>query len=70
MLLSSMSAEGRRPCLVVEGSTTREVFEAYIEQIPGKALPPGQVVVTNNLSSHKGSIVVMDLIEKEGCKLL
>jgi hypothetical protein len=27
-LLASMSAEGMGPCLAVEGSTTREVFEA------------------------------------------
>src|SRR5215210_531576 len=29
-LLASMSVEGMGPCLAVEGSTTREVFEAYL----------------------------------------
>ena len=29
-LLASMGAEGMGPCLAVEGSTTREVFEAYL----------------------------------------
>jgi hypothetical protein len=30
-LLASMSAEGIGTCLAVEGPTTREVFEAYLE---------------------------------------
>jgi hypothetical protein len=33
-LLASVSAEGMGPCLAVEGSTTREVFEAYLENAP------------------------------------
>jgi hypothetical protein len=31
-LLASMSTEGMGPCMTVEGSTTREVFEAYVER--------------------------------------
>ncbi len=38
---------------MVEGATTREVFETYIEQMLGPALRPGQIVVMDNLSSHK-----------------
>jgi hypothetical protein len=37
-LLSSMSTEGMGPSLAVEGPTTREVFEAYLEQMLGAAL--------------------------------
>ena len=32
-LLASISREGLGECLAVEGSTTREVFEAYLEQV-------------------------------------
>ncbi len=32
-LLASMSLEGIGPCLAVEGSTTTEVFEAYLEHV-------------------------------------
>jgi hypothetical protein len=31
-LLASMSAEGMGPCLAVEGSTTKAVFETYLER--------------------------------------
>jgi transposase len=68
-LLASVSAEGMGPCLVVEGSTTREVFEAYLERALAPSLRPGQVVVMDNLSSHKGPRG-RELIEARGCALL
>ena len=51
------------------GSTTREVFEAYVERVLLLALKPGQVIVMDNLSAHKGSRV-RELIEARGCELL
>jgi transposase len=57
------------PCLAVEGSTTREVFEAYVEQVLAPSLRPGQVVMMDNLSSHKGGRI-SELIEQRGCELL
>jgi transposase len=68
-LLASMNAEGMGPCLAVEGATTGEVFKAYLEQVLAPSLRPGQVVVMDNLSSHKGS-EVRELIEKRGCDLM
>ncbi len=68
-LLSSMSVEGMGPSLAVEGSTTREVFEAYLERMLGPALEKGQVVVMDNLSAHKGPRV-RELIKERGCELL
>jgi transposase len=67
-LLASMSAEGMGPSLAVEGSTTREVFEVYLEYFLAPALRPGQVVVMDNLSSHKGGRV-RELVEERGCEL-
>ena len=68
-LFARTTHEGIGPCLVVEGATTREVFETYIEQRLGPALRPGQIVVIDNLSSHK-SERVRELIEERGCELL
>src|SRR3712207_3045766 len=53
-LLSSMSIKGMRPSLAVEGATTGGVFEAYLEAVLAPTLSPGQVVVMDNLSAHKG----------------
>jgi transposase len=53
-LLSSMSLEGMGPSMAIEGSTTKEVFEAYVGHFLAPTLRRGQVVVMDNLSAHKG----------------
>jgi transposase len=68
-LLSSMTLEGMGPSLAVEGPTTREIFEAYLQRVLAPSLKPGRIVVMDNLSSHKGSRV-RELIEGRGCELL
>jgi transposase len=62
-LLSSMSLKGMGPSLAVEGPTTREVFEAYVEKVLAPSLKRGRVVVMD-----KGQRVG-ELIESGGCEL-
>ncbi len=57
------------PSMAVEGSTTKEVFETYIEHFLTPILRPGQVVVMDNLGAHKGERV-RELLESRGCELL
>ena len=68
-LLASMTAEGMGSCLAVVGSTTKAVFEAYLERVLAPTLRPGQVVVMDSLASHKGE-KVRELIEGRGWELL
>jgi transposase len=69
-LLASITVEeGLGPCLAVEGSTTREGFETHLEQALGPTLRPGQIVLMDNVSSHKGGRV-KEIIEGRGCELL
>ncbi len=69
-LLSSIGKEsGMGASLVVEGSTNREVFQTYLKDILCPTLKQGQVVVMDNLSSHKAERV-RQLIEQEGCELI
>jgi transposase len=68
-LLSSMTLEGMGPSLAVEGATTKAVFETYVERVLAPSLSPGQIVVMDNLSSHKGSRI-RELIEEGGCELM
>jgi transposase len=68
-LLASMTREGMGPCIAVEGATTMAVFEAYVEEALAPSLGPGQVVVMDNLSSHKGQRV-REIVEGRGCELL
>jgi transposase len=68
-LLASMTLWGMGPCLAVEGPTTKAVFETYVERVLAPSLRRGQVVVMDNLSSHKGPRV-RELLEARGCELL
>jgi transposase len=68
-VLWSMTLEGMRPALTVEGASTSVVFEAYVEQVLAPTLRRGQVVVLDNLSAHKGERA-RELIEGRGCELL
>ena len=68
-LLASMGAGGMRPSLAVEGGTTKAVFEAYVERVLAPSLSPGQTVVMDNLSAHKGERV-RELVEGRGCEVL
>jgi transposase len=60
---------GMGASLVVEGSTNRIVFETYLEDVLCPTLKRGQVVVMDNLSSHKGERV-RELIEGKGWELI
>jgi transposase len=55
--------------VVIEGATARSAFEAYVGEVLGPTLVEGQVVILDNLGTHKGDRV-RELIEGRGCKLL
>lgn len=52
-LLASITLRGMGETLAVEGSTNREVFEAYVEHVLAATLEDGQLVIMDNLSAHK-----------------
>ncbi len=53
-LLCSLHTQGMGPSMAVEGATTREVFEVYVEHFLAPALKPGQVVIMDNSSEPIG----------------
>lgn len=55
------------PC-VIDGPINGESFLAYVEQILVPALKPGDIVVIDNLGSHKGK-AVRRAIRAAGAKL-
>ena len=52
-MLSSIRLDGTTESLMFEGAVDRAMFEAYIEQVLGPSLRPGDIVVMDNLASHK-----------------
>lgn len=56
------------PC-VLDGPINHDAFEAYIEQLLAPVLRQGDIVIMDNLSSHKGP-TVRRMIEAAGAELL
>jgi transposase len=55
------------PC-VIDGPINGESFLAYVEQVLAPALKPGDIVIIDNLGSHKGK-AVRRTIRNAGAKL-
>jgi transposase len=68
-LLGAMSLKGMVAAMTIEEATDGDIFQAFIQQVPCPALKPGDVVVMDNLSSHKAAAVRAS-IEKAGAELL
>jgi len=43
--------------MVIDGPINREAFVAYVEQVLAPELQPGDIVIMDNLSSHKASYI-------------
>ena len=68
-LIAALDRCGMRCSMTVDGAVNRDVFEAFVGQVLAPTLSPGDVVVMDNLSSHKGT-TVRELIEQRGAMLL
>jgi len=68
-VIGALDRNGIRCSMVLDGPVNRDAFEAFVQQILCPALKAGDIVVMDNLSSHKG-IRVKELIESTGARLL
>jgi transposase len=68
-LIGALGIDGVRCSTVVDGPVNREVFEAFVAQVLVPCLKPGDLVVMDNLSSHKGPKIAR-LIESAGATLI
>ncbi len=60
---------GLGACMSVDGAADTLAVVAFVEHVLVPTLRPGQVVLMDNLSSHKAP-QVRELIERAGCRLL
>ena len=67
-LIAALDAGGVRCSTVVDGAVNGDIFEAFVEQVLVPVLRPGDVVVMDNLSSHKRART-RELIESAGAVL-
>ena len=67
--LGALSLRGIEAVMTIESPTHGEVFTAYVEQVLGPKLKPGDTVVLDNLSAHKVA-GIRESIENCGAHLL
>jgi len=53
-LIAALDSQGVRCSMTLDGAVNRLAFEAFVEQVLVPQLRPGDLVVMDNLSSHKG----------------
>jgi len=68
-LIAALGIEGMRCSTVVDGAVNGDVFEAFVKQVLLPELRRGDIVVLDNLSSHKRQRV-RQAIESTGARLV
>ena len=68
-ILGAISTRGMIATMTIEAATDREIFLAYLDEVLCPKLRPGDVLVMDNLSSHKVQ-GVRERIEAAGAQLL
>ena len=68
-VVAALGHQGMCCAMTLDGPVNRDSFESFVEQILCPTLKAGQIVIMDNLSSHKGERV-KELIESAGAKLL
>jgi transposase len=66
---AGLRCDGLTAPFVLDGAMNKLAFETYVEKILVPTLKPGDVVILDNLPSHKGD-KVKQLIEAAGAKRL
>ena len=67
--VAGLRMSGLSAPLVLDGAMNGEAFLAYVEQILAPTLTPGDIVIMDNLSSHKVA-GVREAIEARGARVL
>jgi transposase len=68
-MISSVRLTADTECMVIEGATDAEAFVTYLEEVLAPTLAPQDIVIMDNLSSHKDERV-QQAIEQVGARLL
>lgn len=67
--IAGLAPDGLIAPRVLDGAMNRTSFATYVARVLAPALRPGQIVVADNLSSHKSAIAT-DLLRAQGNDLI
>lgn len=63
-MIGMLDVNGVSAMMTIEGGTTGEVFSTFVREVLCKTLKPGDIVVMDNLSSHKVQGIAEAIREK------
>lgn len=67
--VAALRSEGLVAPMVIDGAMNGDLFVAYAQQVLVPTLRPGDIVVMDNLSSHK-RVAAVRAIERAGCSVV
>ena len=68
-LVAALTPQGLQAALAVSGAVNGDVFAAYLDQVLGPTLVPGDVAVPDNLPAHKVA-GLSEIVAARGARLL
>lgn len=68
-MISSVRLDGSTACMAIAGPTDTQVFAAYVRKVLCPTLQQGDIVVMDNLGTHKSDSVI-ELITSVGAQVL
>ena len=68
-LVAALTPTGLQAAMTLSGAVNGDVFAAYLDQVLGPTLRPGDVVVLDNLPAHKVAGLA-ERVEARGARLL
>jgi transposase len=68
-VIAALDQKGMRCSMTLDGPVNRDAFEAFVQQVLCPSIKAGDIVVMDNLSSHKGNRVEQ-LIKAARARLL
>ena len=68
-LVAALTSDGLQAAMTVSGAINGQVFAAYLDQVLGPTLVPGDVVVLDNLAAHKVAGLA-EIVAERGARLL
>ena len=68
-MLGTLGIQGLQAVMTVEGATEADVFRTYVKRVLGPTLRLGDIVVMDNLRTHK-AVSVQQALARRGARLL
>lgn len=68
-LVAALTPNGLEAAMIVSGAVNGDIFAAYLTQVLGPNLVPGDVVVLDNLPAHKVARLA-EIVAARGARLL